>query len=44
MMIEVGQVIPDFMLTSHEREEISISQYRGKWVVLHTFPFAFTGG
>ncbi|MBL75352.1 MAG: hypothetical protein CL763_00245 [Chloroflexi bacterium] len=43
-MIEIGQTIPNFTLTSHEREEISINQYRGKWVVIHTFPFAFTGG
>ena len=25
-------------------DEVTLGQYRGKWVVLHTFPLAFTGG
>lgn len=45
LMIEVGAKAPDFTLRSHAGEEVSLSQFRGdKWVVLHTFPLAFTGG
>ena len=43
-MLEAGTPAPDFTLKSHEAEDISLAQYRGKWVVLHTFPLAFTGG
>ena len=43
-MMEAGTAAPDFKLKSHDGEEISLSQYRGKWVVLHSFPLAFTGG
>lgn len=44
-MIEVGAQAPDFTLRSHSGEEVTLSQFRGdKWVVLHTFPLAFTGG
>lgn len=45
LMLEVGQEAPDFTLKSHENEEVTLSSFRGdKWVVLHTFPAAFTGG
>ena len=43
-MLEVGKQAPDFKLKSHDNEEVSLSSFRGKWVILHTFPFAFTGG
>ena len=44
-MIANGQDAPDFTLRSHEGEEVSLAGFRGdKWVVLHTFPLAFTGG
>ena len=44
-MIEVGANAPDFTLRSHSGEDVTLSQFRGdKWVVLHTFPLAFTGG
>ena len=43
-MLEPGAQAPDFNLRSHDGEEIALSQYRGKWVVLHAFPLAFTGG
>ena len=44
-MVEVGQPAPDFALKSHDNEEVSLGQFKGdKWVVLHTFPAAFTGG
>ena len=43
-MLEAGATAPDFKLRSHDGEEISLVQSRGKWVVLHAFPLAFTGG
>jgi len=43
-MLDVGSPAPSIKLKSHEGEEISLEQYRGKWVVLHTFPLSFTGG
>jgi peroxiredoxin Q/BCP len=43
-MLEPGATAPDFKLKSHDGEEITLAGYRGKWVVLHTFPLAFTGG
>jgi peroxiredoxin len=44
-MLEVGQAAPDFTLKSHANEELILSSFKGdKWVVLHTFPAAFTGG
>lgn len=42
-MLEAGATAPDFTLKSHEGEAISLGELRGKWVVLHTFPLAFTG-
>ena len=44
-MVDVGQPAPDFTLKGHGGEDVSLSQYKGdKWVVLHCFPAAFTGG
>jgi peroxiredoxin len=44
-LVDVGQPAPDFTLRSHENEDVALSQFMGdKWVVLHTFPAAFTGG
>ena len=43
-MLEQGAAAPDFALRSHDGEEVSLDKLRGKWVVLHTFPLAFTGG
>ena len=43
-MIAIGDAAPDFALRSHDGEAVSLAGYRGKWVVLHTFPLAFTGG
>lgn len=44
-MIEVGSAAPNFSLRGHDGEEYSLGQFHGqKWVVLHTFPLAFTGG
>ncbi len=44
-MLEVGQKAPDFTLKSHEGDDVSLSDFRAeKWVVIHIFPAAFTGG
>jgi len=43
MEITVGDQAPDFTLTSDAKEEISLSDYKGKNVVVLFFPLAFTG-
>jgi hypothetical protein len=44
-MAEIGKTAPDFKLKAHDGSEISLAQYRGsKWVVVSSYPFAFTGG
>ncbi len=44
-MVDVGQPAPGFKLKSHNNEDVSLSDFKGeKWVVLHIFPAAFTGG
>ena len=42
-MIEVGSQAPTFSLYSSEKEKVSLSDYKGKNVVLLFFPLAFTG-
>ena len=44
MSVEVGDKAPDFTLPSHLGEKVSLSQYKGKTVVMGWFPLAFTGG
>ena len=45
MPAEVGDKAPDFTLTSHTGEKISLSQYLGqKNVVLQVHVMSFTGG
>ena len=39
----VGQLAPDFTLKNSNGEAVSLSDFRGKKVVLVFFPFAFTG-
>jgi mycoredoxin-dependent peroxiredoxin len=44
MTLAVGTIAPDFTLRDQNREEITLSSYRGKQAVLVIFyPFAFTG-
>ncbi|MGZ3763061.1 MAG: redoxin domain-containing protein [Mucilaginibacter sp.] len=43
MSIKLGQPAPQFTLVSSEKEEVSLSDFKGKKVVLHFFPMAFTG-
>ena len=44
MSVEVGQEAPDFTLRNQDREEVTLSSFRGeKSVLLVFFPFAFSG-
>ena len=43
MALQVGDKAPDFKLFSSELKEVSLSDYKGKKLVLHFFPMAFTG-
>jgi thioredoxin-dependent peroxiredoxin len=40
----VGTVAPDFSLNSQEGKAVSLSEFRGKWVVLYFYPKDFTSG
>ena len=42
--VEVGQSAPDFTLTSQEGKQVSLSQFKGQWVVLYFYPKDFTSG
>src|SRR4029434_10467072 len=41
---EVGKPAPDFSLTTGEGSQVSLKDYRGKWVVLYFYPKDFTSG
>lgn len=43
MALQVGDQAPDFKLFSSELKEVSLSDYKGKKLVVHFFPMAFTG-
>lgn len=43
MAIQTGQQAPDFNLRDTEKQEVKLSDYKGKNVVLLFFPLAFTG-
>ena len=44
-MVDVGQSAPDFTLKDQNGEDVSLAGFKGeKWVVIHSFPAAFTGG
>lgn len=43
MTVKQGEKAPDFSLYSSEKEKVSLSDYRGKNVVILFFPLAFTG-
>ncbi len=43
MSILAGQQAPDFTLFNTEKQKVSLTDQRGKNVVLLFFPFAFTG-
>ena len=41
---QVGQMAPTFTLPSQEGTNVSLNQYRGKWVVLYFYPKDMTSG
>jgi thioredoxin-dependent peroxiredoxin len=41
---EVGKPAPEFKLKNDEGKEVSLKDYRGKWVVLYFYPKDFTSG
>ena len=43
MSITIGQPAPQFTLTSSDLKEVSLSDFKGRKVIIHFFPFAFTG-
>ena len=43
-MLEPGASAPDFTLPSQEDKQVSLSQYKGKWVVLYFYPKDQTAG
>jgi peroxiredoxin len=43
MAIQPGQPAPQFTLTSSELKPVSLSDFKGRKVVIHFFPLAFTG-
>jgi len=43
-MIAEGAAAPDFTVETDEGNEVSLRDYRGKWVVLYFFPKADTPG
>jgi len=43
MALLPGQPAPQFTMISSEKKEVSLADFKGKKVVLHFFPFAFTG-
>lgn len=43
MALQVGDTAPDFKLYSSELTEVSLSGFKGKKVIIHFFPMAFTG-
>ncbi len=42
MALEVGTIAPDFTLRNQFGQEVSLSDFRGKKVVVMFYPFAFT--
>jgi mycoredoxin-dependent peroxiredoxin len=44
MALQVGSQAPDFTLTSHTDQKVSLKDFRGKPTVVAFLPFAFTGG
>ncbi len=43
MSLQVGDQAPDFKLKDTTLQEVSLGDFKGKKVVLHFFPLAFTG-
>ena len=43
MSLQIGDIAPDFKLYSSELTEVSLAAFKGKKVIIHFFPMAFTG-
>ena len=43
MSLQIGDKAPDFKLYNSDKQEVSLSDYKGKNVVILFFPLAFTG-
>ncbi|WP_316750793.1 redoxin domain-containing protein [Pedobacter gandavensis] len=43
MALQVGDQAPDFKLFSSDLKEVSLADYKGRKLVIHFFPLAFTG-
>lgn len=43
MSLQAGQAAPQFTLVSSALQSVSLADFKGRKVVLHFFPFAFTG-
>jgi peroxiredoxin len=43
MALQPGQPAPQFKLVSSALKEVSLSDFKGRKVILHFFPMAFTG-
>jgi peroxiredoxin Q/BCP len=41
---EVGQPAPDFSLTTGDGSQVSLKDFKGKWIVLYFYPKDFTSG
>src|SRR5262250_3040686 len=40
----VGSAAPDFSLTTGDGSQVSLKDYKGKWIVLYFYPKDFTSG
>lgn len=43
-LLDIGTTAPDFNLKNQDGKSISLSQFKGKWVVLYFYPRALTPG
>ena len=43
MALAIGTKAPDFKLPNTEKKEISLADFKGKNLIIHFFPAAFTG-
>lgn len=43
-LLKVGTTAPDFTLSNQSKSLISLSQFKGKWVVIYFYPKAMTPG
>jgi len=44
MSLEIGDLAPDFTLKDHAENEVSLSDFKGKWIVLYFYPKNNTSG